>query len=165
MSQFSLSFFLSLIVAFFAPMGMAASDIKDTRLDTAGTTWQSSSYNHFLAISHEPSSRLANKLNQRQSKPNKPTRPTSNSFGEHDAQGILSSWRWIGGGHESREQETPHYTQVADFGAPCYLEQFAVNGTTRLLTPFYFRYASSQHRLSGWKDGNTLYVYLNSLYA
>ncbi|WP_162674553.1 hypothetical protein [Vibrio variabilis] len=172
MSQFSVSFLLAFVVAFFAPIGFAASDTfeGDRVVNTSIAAWahSSSAYDashESVGTPRELSNRLSSKLNQRPTHPRKPNRPTSNSFGEHDAQGILSSWRWFNSGHESREQEAPDYTQIADLGASCYIEQFVCSADSRLLTPFYFRHAASQHRLSGWKDGNTLYVYLSSLYA
>ncbi|GMQ48965.1 hypothetical protein [Vibrio sp. 10N] len=167
MSQFSVSFLLAFVVAFFAPMGFAASDTNENEQTRSHNTnsWTHSQSNEFIATPRPLSSRLASTLNQRPTHPRKPNRPTSNSFGEHDAQGILSSWRWFNSGQESREQEAPDYTQITDLGASCYVEQCVNSSATKLLIPFYFRYAASEHRLSGWKDGNTLYVYLNSLNA
>jgi hypothetical protein len=166
------SFLLAFVVAFFAPMGFAASDTfeGDGVVKTSVAIWahSPSSYDAphaSIGTPSELSNRLFSKLNQRPTHSSKPNRPTSNSFGEHDALGILSSWRWFNSGHESREQEAPDYTQIADLGASCYFEQFVCSADSRLLTPFYFRHAASEHRLSGWKDGNTLYVYLSSLYA
>jgi hypothetical protein len=175
LSQFSVPFLLALVVAFFAPMGFAASETNESErvVSTSTATWThtDSSYHELFTTPSHLSSRLSSKLNQRPTHPrkpghpDKPNRPTSNSFGEHDAQGILSSWRWFNSGQESREQEAPDYTQIADLGASCYQEQFVCSAASRLLTPFYFRHAASEHRLSGWKDSNTLYVYLSSLYA
>lgn len=177
-----MSFLLAFVVAFFAPIGLAASDTNEgDRVASASvaawtlfersydeSTYDESSYDsHHDSITtpSQLSSRLASKLNQRSSHPRKPNRPTSNSFGDHDAQGILSSWRWLNNGQESREQEAPDYTQIADLGVSCYIEQYICSAASKLLTPFYLRHAISNHRLSGWKDSNALYVYLSSLYA
>lgn len=172
-----MSFLLAFVVAFFAPIGFASSDTYegDRVVSTSIAAWTQSersydessydAHHDSITTSSQLSSRLASKLNQRSSHPRKPNRPTSNSFGDHDAQGILSSWRWSNSGQESREQEAPDYTQIADLGASCYVEQFICSAASKLLTPFYLRHAASNHRLSGWKDSNALYVYLSSLYA
>jgi hypothetical protein len=176
------SFLLAFVVAFFAPIGFAASDTNegDRVVSTSITAWTQSGrsydestyegsshndHNDSITTPSQLSSRLASKLNQRSSHSRKPNRPTSNSLGDPDAQGILSSWRWLNNVQESREQEAPDYTQIADLGASCYVEQFICSAASKLLTPFYLRHAASNHRLSGWKDSNALYVYLSSLYA
>lgn len=158
MNKFSLQFFISLVVAFFAPQGIAASEHEEQYNSQASSqhfiTWQQQSA---LALSN----RLTHSTNARQV----PHKPKSKSLGDHDAKAILSSWRGINNGNESRELELPCYNLLFDFGAPSHLAISAGAPPPLALPSFYLTYTNHNYRISGWKDSNTLYVFLNTLYA
>ncbi|MGR5176594.1 hypothetical protein ACPV4B_04335 [Vibrio parahaemolyticus] len=158
MNKFSLQFFISLVVAFFAPQGIAASEHEEQYNSQASSqqfiTWQQQSA---LAVS--------DRLTHSAKAPQVPHKPKSKSLGDHDAKAILSSWRGINNGNESRELELPCYNLLVDFGA---LNQLAIIGSvpfSSLIPSFYLSYTSHNYRVAGWKDSNTLYVFLNTLYA
>ncbi len=158
MSKFYLQFIVSLIVAFFAPLGVAASEqVSQQRTSTSDTDFSSWKDHSSLINSTRPGHTTRQSSN--------PNKPKSKSLGDHDAKAILTVWRWTGSNNENHELETPTYSVVFDYSCSGQHELLSATVRQRLITPSYLSYAQSNHRVSGWKDGNTLYVFLNTQYA
>lgn len=158
MNKFSLQFFISLVVAFFAPQGIAASEHEEQYNSQASSQ-------QFITWQQQSALALSDRLTHSTKAPQLPHKPKSKSLGDHDAKAILSSWRGINNSNESRELELPCYNLLFDFGCPGYSTLSGIIPPQSPVTPFFLRYASNNYRIGGWKDSNTLYVFLNTLYA
>jgi hypothetical protein len=155
LSKFYLQFIVSLVVAFFAPLGVAASESANQQNSSSGISlWK-----------EQASLGVSTRLGQTTRQTPTPQKPKSKSFGDHDAKAILTVWRWTGNNNENHELETPTYNVVFDYSCTGQQELRSAAVNEALITPFFFSYVQSNHRISGWKDGNTLYVFLNTQYA